>query len=80
MRWALNGYKIASPTLLARIGDDELRSLLEGYGYAPRFVSGDDPEAMHQLMAATLDDVADDIADIQRAARDDGVSERPRCR
>ncbi len=73
----LNGYKIANPTLLARIGEHELRSLLEGYGYAPHFVSGDEPEVMHQLMAATLDRVADEIADIQRAARYGGVTERP---
>jgi xylulose-5-phosphate/fructose-6-phosphate phosphoketolase len=74
----LNGYKIANPTLLARIPEHELCSLLEGYGYAPRVVSGDDPETMHQLMAATLDRVADEIAEIQRAAREDGVTERPR--
>jgi xylulose-5-phosphate/fructose-6-phosphate phosphoketolase len=74
----LNGYKIASPTILARIPEHELRSLLEGYGYLPHFVSGDDPEAMHQLMAATLDAVADQIAEIQRSARRDGAVERPR--
>src|SRR4051794_8501839 len=74
----LNGYKIANPTVLARIPGDELRSLLEGYGYAPRFVEGDDPEAMHALMAQTLDEIAGEIADIQRAAREDGVTERPR--
>src|SRR5437899_639996 len=50
----LNGYKIANPTVLARIGDDELTSLLVGYGYAPRFVSGSDPDTVHELMAATL--------------------------
>jgi len=74
----LNGYKIANPTVLARIPGEELRALLEGYGYAPRFVEGDDPATMHQLMAATLDEVADEIAAIQRAAREDGVTERPR--
>ncbi len=74
----LNGYKIANPTLLARLPQHELRSLLEGYGYEPHFVSGDEPEAMHQLMAATLDRVADEIAQIQHAARYDGVTERPR--
>ncbi len=74
----LNGYKIANPTVLARIGEQELLNLLEGYGYAPHVVAGDDPEAMHQLMAATLDHVADEIAEIQRAAREDGVTERPR--
>jgi xylulose-5-phosphate/fructose-6-phosphate phosphoketolase len=74
----LNGYKIASPTVLARIPPAELRSLLEGYGYAPRFVEGDQPEKMHQLMAATLDEVTAEIAEIQRRAREDGESERPR--
>jgi xylulose-5-phosphate/fructose-6-phosphate phosphoketolase len=74
----LNGYKIASPTVLARIPPAELRSLLEGYGYAPRFVEGSDPRAMHQLMAATLDAAMGEIAAIQRAAREDGTSDRPR--
>ena len=58
----LNGYKIANPTVLARIPRDELARLLEGYGYAPRFVEGSDPDEMHQLMAATLDSVLDEIA------------------
>ena len=71
----LNGYKIANPTLLARIPEHQLRSLLVGYGYAPHFVSGHEPEAMHQLMAATLDRVADEIAGIQHAARHEGVTE-----
>ena len=74
----LNGYKIANPTVLARIPHEELKSLFEGYGYAPRFVEGSDPEAMHKLMAATLDEVVAEIAEIQRAAREDGSSERPR--
>jgi xylulose-5-phosphate/fructose-6-phosphate phosphoketolase len=80
----LNGYKIANPTVLARIPQDELRALLEGYGYAPRFVTGDDPEAMHQLMAATLDEVVAEIAQIQLSARADrepdrgGQPQRPR--
>ncbi len=74
----LNGYKIANPTVLARIPPGELRSLLEGYGYAPRFVEGSDPAAMHQLMAATLDEVVEEIATIQRAARDEGETARPR--
>ena len=74
----LNGYKIANPTVLARITPDELRSLLQGYGYAPRFVEGDDPTAMHQLMAATLDDVVGEIAEIQRQARQGRVPTRPR--
>jgi xylulose-5-phosphate/fructose-6-phosphate phosphoketolase len=74
----LNGYKIANPTVLARIPQSELRALMEGNGYAPRFVEGDDPEAMHHLMAATLDEVTAEIAEIQRRAREDGESERPR--
>jgi xylulose-5-phosphate/fructose-6-phosphate phosphoketolase len=73
----LNGYKIANPTVLARIPEDELRSLLEGYGHAPRFVAGDDPEAVHQELAATLDSVLDEIAAIQERARA-GDTERPR--
>ena len=72
----LNGYKIANPTVLARISHDELRALLEGYGYSPRFVEGSDPEAMHQLMAATLDSALDEIAGIQRDARVAGVQPR----
>ena len=74
----LNGYKIANPTVLARIEPRELRALLEGYGYAPRFVEGSDPEEMHQLMAATLDDVLDELAGIQRRAREDHHIARPR--
>ena len=74
----LNGYKIAAPTVLARIPREELTALLEGYGYAPRFVEGDDPAAMHQLMAATLDEALDEIAAIQRRAREDGDRSRPR--
>jgi xylulose-5-phosphate/fructose-6-phosphate phosphoketolase len=74
----LNGYKIANPTVLARISADELRALLEGYGYAPRFVEGSDPEEMHGLMAATLDEVLDEIAEIQRRAREDHDLTRPR--
>jgi xylulose-5-phosphate/fructose-6-phosphate phosphoketolase len=65
----LNGYKIASPTILARIDPEELRALLTGYGYAPIFVAGDEPERMHQAMAAALDQAFDAIADIRRAAR-----------
>jgi xylulose-5-phosphate/fructose-6-phosphate phosphoketolase len=74
----LNGYKIANPTVLARIGDDELEALLRGYGYVPYLVEGDDPAAMHQLMAATLDEVFDRIAAIQHAAREGGDLSRPR--
>jgi xylulose-5-phosphate/fructose-6-phosphate phosphoketolase len=74
----LNGYKIANPTVLARIGHDELRALFEGYGYAPHFVEGSDPGEMHQLMAETLAATLDEIAEIQRRSREDGVTERPR--
>jgi xylulose-5-phosphate/fructose-6-phosphate phosphoketolase len=74
----LNGYKIANPTVLARIPGEELRALLEGYGYAPRFVEGSDPDEMHGLMAATLDEVLDEIAAIQKRARAGGAAERPR--
>ncbi len=72
----LNGYKIAGPTVLARIDDDELTSLLQGYGYDPRFVSGDDPHVMHQLMAATMDTVLADIKRIQHDAREHGFTHR----
>ncbi len=65
----LNGYKIANPTVLARIGNDELQRLLQGYGYEPHLVEGDHPERVHQLMAATLDDAVAKIAAIQRDAR-----------
>ncbi len=74
----LNGAKIANPTVLARISHDELAAYFEGLGYAPYFVEGDDPATVHQLMAATLDDVLDEIAAIQRRARVEGVVERPR--
>jgi xylulose-5-phosphate/fructose-6-phosphate phosphoketolase len=74
----LNGYKIANPTVLARIPPEELQDLLEGYGYAPRFVEGSDPAEMHQRFAATLDEVCDEIAAIQRRARGEGVLSRPR--
>lgn len=73
----LNGYKIANPTVLARIPRAELESLLLGYGYRPYFVEGSDPEAMHQLMAATLDTVLAEIRSIQQRARADGSTERP---
>ena len=65
----LNGYKIANPTVLGRIPRDELRSLLEGYGYEPRFVEGHEPAPMHRLMAATLDGAVGEIRSIQAAAR-----------
>jgi xylulose-5-phosphate/fructose-6-phosphate phosphoketolase len=65
----LNGYKIANPTILARIPRNALEELFVGYGYKPHFVEGDDPANMHQLMAATLDTVLDEIAAIQKEAR-----------
>jgi xylulose-5-phosphate/fructose-6-phosphate phosphoketolase len=74
----LNGYKIANPTILARVPNDELSSLLEGYGYRPYFVEGEDPPDVHRQMAAVLDDVLDDVERIQRAARQDGDRRRPR--
>ena len=67
-----------NPTVLARIGHEELRALLTGYGYAPRFVTGDDPATVHQLMAATLDEVVSEIEEIQRRAREDGDLSRAR--
>jgi xylulose-5-phosphate/fructose-6-phosphate phosphoketolase len=74
----LNGYKIANPTVLARIGREELEQLMRGYGYHPYFVEGDDPESMHPLMAATLDKVVADIRRIQSDARTKGIANRPR--
>jgi xylulose-5-phosphate/fructose-6-phosphate phosphoketolase len=75
----LNGYKIANPTLLARIPREELVQLLQGCGWAPHFVEGDDPMPMHELMAGTLDGVIEQIRDIQAAARKPGAAaERPR--
>jgi xylulose-5-phosphate/fructose-6-phosphate phosphoketolase len=74
----LNGYKIAGPTVLARIPRDELEALFRGYGYAPYFVEGDDPQAMHQSMAATLDAIVVEIKRIQHDARTNGFSQRPR--
>jgi len=74
----LNGYKIANPTVLARIGDEELTKLLEGYGHKVHWVAGDDPAAMHQLMAGTLDTVISEITAIQRRAREEGDTTRPR--
>jgi xylulose-5-phosphate/fructose-6-phosphate phosphoketolase len=73
----LNGYKIANPTVLARIDHDELRSLLVGYGYEPHFVEGSDPDEMHQWMAATLDEVFTDVERIRQEAHADGAR-RPR--
>ena len=74
----LNGYKIANPTILARIPEAELRQLLEGYGYTPYIIAGDDPMDMHQRMAALLDLVLDEIEEIQGKARKHGNPVRPR--
>ncbi|WNG84320.1 phosphoketolase family protein [Mycobacterium sp. ITM-2016-00316] len=73
----LNGYKIANPTVLARIPADELDSLMRGYGYVPITVAGDEPADVHRQLAAALDDAFDQIAAIQRAAREDGQTGRP---
>ena len=74
----LNGWKIANPTVLARMPEDELVDLLRGYGWAPHFVSGHEPEPMHQTMAAALDAALDDIASIKAAARRGPVTAVPR--
>ncbi|BBY35535.1 phosphoketolase [Mycolicibacter minnesotensis] len=73
----LNGYKIANPTVLARIPHAELETLLRGYGYRPITVAGDDPAVVHQQLAAALDDAFDDIAAIRRAARGTSPTTRP---
>jgi xylulose-5-phosphate/fructose-6-phosphate phosphoketolase len=73
----LNGYKIANPTVLARLSKEELTSLLEGYGHKPYFVEGDDPDAMHVFMAATLDKV---IAEIQAIQKLRGKTDSPLAR
>src|SRR6201990_2119942 len=73
----LTGYKIANPTVLARIPTNELESLLRGYGYRPITVAGDDPVNVHQQLAAALDDAFDDIAAIPDAARGGNAQERP---
>src|SRR4051794_7580267 len=74
----LNGYKIANPTVLARIGRDELEKLLEGYGYRPVFLEGSDPAVMHRQMADCLDRVFNDVRAIQQEARSKGLARRPR--
>jgi xylulose-5-phosphate/fructose-6-phosphate phosphoketolase len=75
----LNGYKIANPTVLGRMSDEEVRHLFEGYGYAPLFVEGDDPKTMHRLMADTLDDALASIRAIQNEARQpDATFHRPK--
>ncbi len=73
----LNGYKIANPTILARIPEDELVRFIEGHGYRPIIVGGSDPSDVHPRMAAALDDALDDIAKIQAQARNDGDQSRP---
>jgi len=73
----LNGYKIANPTVLARISREQLRSLLIGYGYNPYFVEGSEPEVVHQMLAKTLENVIAEIREIQREARTKGVAQRP---
>jgi xylulose-5-phosphate/fructose-6-phosphate phosphoketolase len=74
----LNGWKIANPTLLARMPEEELEQLMRGYGYHPYFVEGYEPMLMHRRMAETLDLVLDEIAAIQADARKNGPGERPR--
>jgi xylulose-5-phosphate/fructose-6-phosphate phosphoketolase len=73
----LNGYKIANPTILARVSHQELESLFAGYGYTPYFVEGDDPSVVHQTMAATLERAIGDIRLHQKAARETGSAMRP---
>ncbi|HYB62614.1 MAG TPA: phosphoketolase family protein [Methylomirabilota bacterium] len=74
----LNGYKIANPTVLARISQEELESLFRGYGYKPHYLEGYEPFEMHQKMAATLDEMIAEIHAIQKRAREAGDTERPR--
>ncbi|MDQ0094870.1 phosphoketolase family protein [Paeniglutamicibacter psychrophenolicus] len=74
----LNGYKIANPTILARMDRDELDGLLRGYGHIPHYVEGQDPEQMHQDFAAALDSCLEAIMEIRRSAREEGLVQRPR--
>ncbi|TAK60132.1 phosphoketolase family protein [Methylobacter sp.] len=74
----LNGYKINNPTLLSRISHEELENLFKGYGWTPYFVEGNDPEVMHQRMAAVMEHCVTEIRKIQQTARADGNLERPR--
>ena len=74
----LNGYKIAGPTVLARLPREELADLFHGYGHEPFFVEGDDPDTMHQAMAAALDEILARIQAIQRDARAGASPQRPR--
>ncbi|NEE18238.1 phosphoketolase family protein [Streptomyces sp. SID7499] len=73
----LNGYKIANPTVLSRLPEEELDALLRGYGHEPIHVAGDDPATVHRAMAEAMDTALDRIAAAQRAAREDGVTDRP---
>ncbi len=73
----MNGYKIASPTVLGRVSDEELEHLFRGYGYEPHFVEGEEPAAVHQAMAAALDRVIESIRSIQRHARSASDQQRP---
>lgn len=74
----LNGYKINNPTVLARISEEELRSLMKGYGYTPYFVEGSDLESMHQAMASTMETCVKEILKYQKEARDSGKVSRPK--
>lgn len=74
----LNGYKIANPTILARISHDELKNLFTGYGYKPYFVEGSEHEPMHRLMARTMDKAVAEIKSIQKIARSTGIAKRPK--
>jgi xylulose-5-phosphate/fructose-6-phosphate phosphoketolase len=74
----LNGYKIANPTILARISREELDQLLRGYGWTPHYVEGHEPALMHEAMAATLDAAVEEIKRLQLAARTQGATDRPR--
>ena len=74
----LNGYKISNPTVLARIDHDELEQFFRGNGWSPHFVEGDDPDAMHEQMARTVETVIAQIRSIQRTARESGDTSRPR--
>jgi xylulose-5-phosphate/fructose-6-phosphate phosphoketolase len=74
----LNGYKIANPCVLARISHEELDHLFRGYGYTPYFVEGHQPDAMHELMATTMDKVIGEIRRIKAHAQKKGSGERPR--
>jgi xylulose-5-phosphate/fructose-6-phosphate phosphoketolase len=74
----LNGYKIAEPTVLARLEPKELEQLFQGYGYTPYWIKGDDPELLHQELAATLDKIIEEIQAIQKDVRKQGFTKRPR--